>query len=269
MEGGFVNITELIDQYIESKKLAWARTSLKNERYRLKCHGHRVFSEPSDVYQTLKKEGLKDHSLKTLFVRLGQFHDFLVETDRVPPAKNPWKRFLKENAMVFKYAYQIERVTVTFDEAKSRIQTLEEPYRSASLQLLEGGLRYCELRTFDGLRVIGKGSKPRTVFLRPDLGLFRYTGSYSALYVRLKAVGLKPHTLRKLCATEFSRLPEVKDQDICKTFGWSSIETSIKYRQPHNDEALKEQLQRAVAGVKKESNPVKALLAKLLEKVTI
>lgn len=239
-------IAHIVD-YITSKKLAWARTSQKNELYRLRMHGPRVMDAPEAVYKDLRDRGMKNHSIKTTFVRLGQFYQWLVDTDKIPATKNPWKLFLKENALIFKYCYQTERLTLTFNEAKEKIDELPEAeYRLAAQQLLEGGLRYCELRTFDGKSVIGKGSKPRTVFLREGLRDFRYTGSYSALYQRLKAIGLKPHTLRKLCATEVSRHPEAKDQDICKIFGWSSIETSIKYRQPHSDELLGGLLQSVV-----------------------
>lgn len=234
-----------VDEYIQSKSMAWARSSQKNERYRLKFHAHALMDPPAEVYLRLSKT-MTNHSIKTTFTRLGKFHEWLVETDKIPPAKNPWKSFLNSHALLFKHCYQIERLKISFDDAKSRIEQIEEPYRSASLQLLEGGLRYCELWTYDGERVIGKGSKPRAIFLREPLKSFRYRGSYSALYVRLKAVGLKPHSLRKLCATELSRHPNAKDQDICKIFGWSSIETSIKYRQPHNDDRLSEMIQSVV-----------------------
>ncbi len=260
-------ISVWVDEYIASKKNAWARTSQKNERLRLRKHAHAVMESPDVVYERLKLT-MKAHSIKTTFVRLGQFFDWLIEADKMPPAKNPWKAFLKTNAMIFKHCYQIERVKVTFDEANVLIQSVEMPYRLAALQLLEGGLRYCELRTFDGDKVIGKGSKPRKVFLRDELKAFRYTGSYSALFVRLRAVGLKPHTLRKLCATEISRDPRAKDQDICKLFGWSSIETSIKYRQPLNDERLGEMIQSVVSRAKVETK-IKSFIAKLVAKVNV
>src|SRR3990167_10955989 len=183
---------DYVDDYISSKKLAWARTSLKNERARLNKHGGRVLDEPSVVYADLKTR-MKPYSIKTTFVRLGKFYEYLVENDKIPALKNPWKAFLTTNAMLFKHAYQTERLQVTYAEARARIDGIIDPsWRQASLQLLEGGLRYCELRTFDGERVIGKGSKPRAVFLSDDLNKFKYTGSYTALYKSLKQVDLKP-----------------------------------------------------------------------------
>jgi integrase len=183
---------------------------------------------------------MKPYSIKTTFVRLGQFHQWLMETDKIPPVKlNPWKHFIKANALLFKYSYQTERLKITYEEAKKLVESIQEDhYRHAAQQLLEGGLRYCELRTFDGEAVVGKGSKPRNVFLRDGLNDFRYHGSYTPLYKRLKALGLKPHTLRKLCATRFSTKSGVSDVDVCEVFGWESIETSKKYRQPQRRERL-------------------------------
>ncbi len=229
---------DLINEYIKSKKLAWARSSQKNELARLNKHGRNVMREPAEVYEELRKR-MKNYSIKTTFVRLGQFLEWMIEADKITPMKNPWKKFLKTNALLFKHAYQSERLTVTYDEAKALVDSItEDQYRLAAQQLLEGGLRYCELRTFDGEAVIGKGSKPRSVFLRPDLKCFRFRGSYTPLYKRLKSLGLKPHTLRKLCATRFSSLPNVNDIDTCEVFGWESIETSKKYRQPKRREHL-------------------------------
>jgi hypothetical protein len=241
---------ELVEQYIASKKLAWARTSQKNELARLKKHGGKVLEPPATVYLELSKQ-MKPYSVKTTFTRLGQFFEWLVDNDKIPLAKNPWKAFMKSHALLFKHAYQTERLTVTFTEAKERIEQIELPYRLAALQLLEGGMRYCELRTFDGDQVIGKGSKPRKVFLREELKKFKYTGCYSALYTRLKAVGLKPHTLRKLCATEFTRQPGVTDVDTMRFFGWNDIGTSAKYRQSMHDEKLRDVIQNVVNKVSK------------------
>jgi hypothetical protein len=237
-------IIDQVEEYIKSKKHAWARTSLKNERYRLLFHGPRVLEDPKEVYEALKCRQT-NHSIKTTFTRLGQFHEFLVETDAIPfVKKNPWKKFLQTNANLFKHAYQTERLKVSYKEALSRIETqMKGQYKFASLQLLKGGLRYCELRTFDGEKVIGKGSKPRAVFLKGELKTFRYTGSYSALYTRLKAIELKPHTLRKLCATEFTRQPGVTDPDTMRVFGWNDIGTSAKYRQALHDSKLSEMLE--------------------------
>lgn len=222
----------LVKEYIDSKRLAWARTSQKNELARLRKHGPDVMNDPKEVYEKLKKT-MKPYSIKTTFVRLGQFLQWQIDTDKIPPMKNHWKVFLKTHALLFKHAYQSERLKITYDEAKALVDSItEDQYRYAAQQLLEGGLRYCELRTFDGEAVVGKGSKPRSVFLRPDLGMFRYRGSYTPLYKRLKELGLKPHTLRKLCATKFSSKPGVNDIDTCEVFGWESIETSKKYRQP-------------------------------------
>jgi integrase len=242
-----MDFSVLSDEYILSKRMAWARTSLKNERARLNAHAWRVEQEPAQAYEELVKK-MKPYSIKTTFVRLGEFYQWMIENDKIPPAKNKWKMFLDSHANLFKHAYQSERITINFNEAKMRILTIEDMgCRYASLQLLEGGLRYCELRTYNGESVIGKGSKPRDVYLREELRNFRYKDSYTKLYKRLKAVGLKPHTLRKLCATELSNQIGVSDIDICEIFGWESIETSKKYRQPKRKELLRDLLSKATS----------------------
>lgn len=235
-----------VDEYIAGKKLAWARTSIKNERYRLRFHGPHIFDPPAQYYLELSKRQT-NHSIKTTLTRLGMFYQFLVENEKIPPtSKNPWKAFLVSHALLFKHSYVPERLKVTYKEAMERIQTMEHPYRLAALQMLESGMRYCELRTFDGEKCIGKGSKTRYIYLRDELRNFRYRGSYSALFVRLKALGLKPHSLRKLCATEFCNQPGANDMDLCEVFGWESIETSYRYRQPKKVDHLKKLLQNVV-----------------------
>jgi integrase len=247
-----LDFPELIDQYIKSKKLAWARTSQKNERARLNKHGKHVLDAPKEYYDFLKTY-MKAYSIKSTFTRLGKFYEFLVKIKTIPFSENPWKTFLSDNALLFKYSYQTERLKVTYHEARIRILTIEEyQYRMAALQMLEAGLRYCELRTFDGERVIGKGSKPRAVFMRAELKLFRYSGSYTPLFKILKSHGLKPHTLRKLCATELSNRPGVSDVDIMEVFGWNDIGTSAKYRQPMRKEKLSAMLNDVVESAKNE-----------------
>ncbi len=235
------DISLLVNDYIVAQKLAWARTSQKNERARLNKHAKNIFRNPVEVYTELINEGMKPYSIKTTLTRLGCLYAWAMENEKIPlTTKNPWKSFMESHAMLFKHAYQTERLTVTYQEAEERIMTMEEPFRSAALQLLRGGLRYCELRTYDGQKVIGKGSKPRDVYIKAPLDTFRYTGSYTALFIRLKMIGLKPHTLRKLFATEFSQQPGVTDIDIMEVCGWNDIGTSAKYRQPKRRERLSE-----------------------------
>jgi integrase len=195
-------------------------------------------AKPEVVFEKLQKT-MKPYSLKTTFIRLGEYYQWLMENGKKKPGLNPWKLFMKTHANLFKYVYQPEELEVTFDEARERILAIgNEDLRAAALQLLEGGLRSCELQTFDGKTVIGKGGKPREVYLDEQIATFRFTGTYSQLQYALKQVGLKPHTLRKLCFTEFSRLDGVTDIDIMKAGGWNTIETSAKYRQAQKRDVI-------------------------------
>ena len=234
-----------VDEYISSKQLSWSKTTITTERSRLRAHVVHVDSNPEIVYKKLS-ETMKPYTIKTTFIRLGEFYQWLMETGQRQMGINPWKRFMESHANLFKHVYQSERLEITYDEAKSKILSIQvESLRTAALQLLEGGLRSCELSTFDGNSVTGKGGKRRMVFLRPGLAEFRFTGTYPELYGALKAVGLKPHTLRKLCATAFGSQAGVNDIDIKEVFGWESIETSAKYRQPKRQEQLAGLLKKA------------------------
>jgi integrase len=64
---------------------------------------------------------------------------------------------------------------------------------------------------------------------RPAASTFRY---------HLNKVGLKPHTLRKLCASKLARQDKIKEQDLLKVFGWASMETASIYLQAKNNEEL-------------------------------
>lgn len=222
-----------IEKYIESKLHSWAKTTIYAETSRLASHSSLTDIEPIKAFVKLKDGGMKVYSIKTTLMRIADYYQWLIDNGHKPTGPNPFKLFFKTHANLFKYSYQPERLTVTYAEARERIEMIEDSnLRAAARQLLESGLRSCELKTIDRETVVGKGGKPREVFLSPDLKTFRYKGSYAQLYYALKKVGLKPHTLRKLCATEFGRQPGVENIDLKESFGWNSMETAGKYLQP-------------------------------------
>jgi integrase len=230
---------DLILQYIESKQLSWAASTLAKEHSRLKAHAPLISRGPKEAYLTLQKSGMKPYSIKTTMIRLGEFELFAYKTIA-------FKEFMASNANLFKYAYQTERVEVTFEEATERIERIPDLHtRSAARQLLESGLRSCELATLKNERVIGKGGKPREVHLSPDLKTFKYKGTYWQLYAALRRVGLKPHTLRKLCASAFSRQDGVTLVDTMEEFGWSDMNSAKRYLQPMKSEQRGELLRKA------------------------
>jgi integrase len=231
---------------MDFKRLSWASTTQEKEGARLTKHVKLIDKSAQAVFLFLRDSGMKPYSIRTTMVRLGEFYQWLLDNGH-RAGSNQFKLFFKTHANLFKYSYQPKRLAITFAEARERISKItKEPCRLAAMQMLEGGLRSCETETFDGSAVIGKGSKPREVHLSEELASFRYTGNYNQLYYELKKVGLTPHMLRKLCATEFARQEGVTDVDLMEAFGWSSIQTSAVYRQPVVSERRADLFKKAV-----------------------
>lgn len=231
-------MNSLIEQYINSKRLAWAPTTLKTELSRLNAHIVRIDDSADKVYQDLADGGMKPYAIKTTFIRLGEFYAWLLDAGK-RVGENKFKVFLKANARLFKFAYVTEKLDIDYEEAVRRISWIKDAsMQLAARQLLEGGLRSCELDTINNGRVIGKGGKPREIFLDDKLAEFKFSGTYAQLYYALKKVGLKPHSLRKLCATKLGSQPDMNVFDVLESFGWASAETGKRYMQPKRGEQL-------------------------------
>lgn len=217
---------DLIEPYLEAHETAWAESTYKSEKSRLNSISDRLDLTPKDLYQVLLKEGYKLYSIKTLFIRLSRI-------EKWGGLKPNFGQFLETHRNRFKHAYEKETLEINFNECSNLLNSVEYPeVRVLANGLLKTGLRISEAyRVKDG-QVIGKGGKPRKVYGRIEARV-----SQSTLRRKLKAVGLKPHMLRKLCAT---RLAEkgATPADLCKIFGWSSIKTAYQYLQPREDEKI-------------------------------
>ncbi len=223
----------MIEQYIESKKNSWAATTIHTEYSRLRSHAAILDKTPDEIFDRLHTGGMKRYSIKTTMTRISDYYQWLIDNNFKPKGPNPFKVYFKTHSNNFKQCYQPKRLTTTFGEAQEQIDAMPDGQEKlASRQLLEAGLRSCELSTLENNRVTGKGGKTREVFLSDVLKSFKYKGKYYQLFYALKKVGLTPHDLRKLCATEFSRLPGVITIDILESFGWTSADTALKYQQP-------------------------------------
>ena len=216
----------LIDQYLEDKEDAWALSTWKSERARLNSVADHLGKIPSELHAWCREQGLKPYSIKTLFIRI-------VDLERWAEADWGYQEYMKTHRNRFKHAYQKEEIHVTHKEAVDLISTLSnDNSRTHALGLLKTGLRITEsYRMVDG-QVRGKGEKTRKIF-----GTIKVTVPKSTLSRKLKAVGLKPHMLRKLCATRLAEKGATA-ADLCKVFGWSSIATAYQYLQPKDDERL-------------------------------
>lgn len=217
---------ELIDAYIEDHETAWSPTTVRSEHARLRKVAHVLDQGPDILYATLAKAKKKPYTIKTTFVRVCALEAW-------SKRGTAYRDFMVKHGNRFKHAYQKEDVRITYMEARRRLERLEEPYRALARSLLHTGLRISESGRVDAGRVIGKGGKARRVYGKVESA----DVPRSTFWRKLREVGLKPHTLRKLCAT---RLAEkgATPADLCKVFGWSSITTSYQYLQAQEDDKL-------------------------------
>jgi integrase len=221
---------EWVEEYLLDHQSSWSETTLKSERSRLRSLEKYLHMDPAAIYKALVLAGRKPYSIKTIFIRLCSLEAWAVANKK--QQETPFKAFMDKHRNKFKYSYSKEEVGLTFQEALLKISSLEEPYRTMALGMLQTGVRISEVYKIKNGKVRGKGGKPRPVY-----GKLESTAPRSTFSRKLKAVGLKPHDLRKLCAT---RLAEngASPADLCKAFGWSSINTAYHYLQSKSDEQL-------------------------------
>lgn len=223
-----------INKYIESKKLAWAPSTLRSEQARL----HGAIDLINLGAEALYHEGSKRYSLyalKTLFIRASALATFCDAKEG-----NSFKNFLRDNARLFKNAYIKEEVNVTYEEACKLVEGMDDgAARMAAQLILQTGLRSNEALQYDGSGfVVGKGSKLRPVMSEQAIPeALRKELTYSKFYKALSKVGLKPHTLRKLVATKLVDAG-IKEMDLLKIMGWSNIVTAASYLQGRTNKEL-------------------------------
>jgi site-specific recombinase XerD len=235
---------KLIHSYLESKIGSWEQTTIRSEGHRLNKHAAAALSAgPAAYYQQLSTTA-KPYTTKTIFTRIGEFVDWMIEHGHME-GPNSFKLFVKNNRKVFKNAYQKEQLDVTFAEAKERIEAIKDvELREKALQLLLTGARWSESFTLKDGQVVGKGRKIRRLFNATEAS---WAKSYRTFLQRLKEeTGLKPHSLRKLFATNLVE-QGASEADLLKIMGWSSIITASSYLQSKKDSELELFIKRATA----------------------
>lgn len=226
----------LIDLYIKDYILAWAPTTLKSERYRLYGVVEHLTGDASHLWAYLENN-YKPYGRTTIWTRVVGFWQWTLDNN-YNTGENVYATFRRKNARLFKNTYQTKKPALTFKEAAALIKALPNSGdRALAMQILGSGERYSESIQRIGNEVVGKGSKRRTTY-RPGTTESNRSSSYASFRRALKAIGLKPHDLRKLCAT---RLVEggMNEADLMEVMGWSSIVTAKSYLQPKKEEQLK------------------------------
>jgi integrase len=157
------------------------------------------------------------------------------------------KAFAKRNKRLFRGAYKPERITITYAEAAQKLAALPSgDVRRTAERMLFGAQRWSDKACGDGL-VVGKGGRVRQEYSPADVQ--GATAPYQKVYRALKAVGLKPHTLRTLA---LNRLVErgATAADLMEVAGWSSMSTAVAYLQPKEHKRLKEMLAAPAEGTR-------------------
>jgi integrase len=231
---------ELIEKYVQYQEHSWSETTRRSERYRLLALESVLTGDlPAELWEHLEKN-YSSYSRVTGWTRVVSFYDWLLESGH-KQGTNPYRIWRKRNARLFKHCYERKFPSIDYREAHRRIETIADgEIRSACLALLEGGLRISEIHTYDPgtATVRGKGGKRRKVYCEPFASIGR---SDAGLRASLALLGLKPHDLRKLRATEL-RKRGLKEEDFLKVFGWTSMETAKSYLRPMKDEELEAKL---------------------------
>ena len=234
-------IQDLITKYLDSKTNAWAPTTLKSERYRLNAVAPHLDGNPLSLWAAISDRG--PYTRVTIWTRVTDFYQWCLDNGhRTGP--NHYRTWKEDNARQFKHAYTPRFPEISFEEARARIQKIpQEGIRNKAMELLLGGLRYTESFTFreEDSTVVGKGSKRRVAFIPKREGA-SFNRTYATFLRALRKVGLTPHQLRKLAATEFARRG-LREADLCKVMGWSSFATASKYIAPLKDEEIRSKIE--------------------------
>lgn len=224
----------LIRDYIDSKTLSWSPTTIKKESHRLLGLAQKIDGSPEKLWKEFEVRGFKPYTKKTAWISVSRLWDWAIEECRLP-SPNPYKKWKNRHQRLFKNVYDKKIPDITYNEVAKKLSEIEDPViREQAFCLLDHGMRVGEYNTWSDGCVIGKGEKPRKTFgsSTPEGDL-----KYWRFYKALKKIGLKPHDLRKIRATDLVK-HGVSEADLCKIFGWASFETASSYLAPKQDMTL-------------------------------
>lgn len=218
--------------YLNSKINSWSYATYKAEASRLASIPDELLNEPQKLYQHFVAQGYKPYTIKTLFVRASQLAEF--------HGSLKVKHFMRDNARLFKHAYQPKKPGLTFDEAREAIAKIADvDVREAALGLLTSGLRISEAQQHSRVQglVVGKGGASRATVASKPLT----KEVVRKLRKELLTIGLTPHMLRKLAATRVAELGG-READLLAIFGWRSAQVASYYVQSTRSAELLEKL---------------------------
>lgn len=208
-----MDLASKIDDYLGAHKLAWEPTTLRSEASRLRVLAPVLKNGPKALWESLKEKA--PYTRKTSFIRVLKLEAWCGGSE--------YKNWYDQHKKLFKNVYTRRTPKVTYAEAKTRLLTLKDPYRSTALAILKSGVRIHELKKARDGQVVGKGRKVRLLTLASIPAC-----DERGLRKALKSVGFTPHDLRKIAATHLYRsgMPLI---DVCSVMGWSDIKTAMSY----------------------------------------
>lgn len=218
---------EIVNQYVDDHRFAWAEVTQRDERYRLTAIASEVTGDAKQLWEYLEKKGTGKYTRKTIWTRVMCFWDWFLEKQN-QGGKNAYRDFKRKYAQLFRNAYVRTSPDLSFQDARGRIERISDPAsKRKALELLGSGCRFSESFTYWDGYVVGKGDKPRAVYM-PKVEGPEFVLGYHAFRLHLKEVGLKPHDLRKVWACTIAD-NGVDPWTLCDMAGWSNITTSMAY----------------------------------------
>lgn len=225
---------EQIVKYLKEKKMCWSRNTLTSTTSRLKHLDEN--SSPQELYKKLLAKGYNSYYIKTVFINVCSFMDWSSKEQ----GSSPFKKFMDKNPQLFRNVYEDKYATITFEEFLNEYREATGEFKDVLALLGTAGIRLCELYTFDGTHVLGKGGKRRAVFSAFPINHNKFTLSESQIRRRLRH---NPHSYRKLCADTLLRNGfDIKTIQV--VLGHSSINSTQRYLRPMNEDNIKLKLER-------------------------
>jgi len=232
--------------YLKSRDLSWSESTKRSERSRLlSIISYLVPHHPEILWKAI--EHFSPYTRTTYWTRVVVFVDWAIRNERMQ-SPNSYKIFKDENRRLFKYVYQRKFPTITFEEAKERIQNIsDQAIKRKALEILYSGLRWKESFTYcsSTSSICGKGNKPRIIY-KPEIPGPDYKKSYATFLRAIKRIGIKPHDLRKLAATFFYK-QGLDEFTLLSIMGWEKLDTARAYIKPTSIEEVKTILEKIAA----------------------
>lgn len=184
---------------------------------------------PQVTLENFKHKKLNPYTIKTNFIVIAKFCEWLDDME--------FKKFMQTETQLFRNVYHDKVKEIREEDFKQELSMAKGDIRTALVLMGIGGLRFCELATYNGKGVVGKGGKWREIVLPKE---FENTSNTNIIYTKLKAaLRHNPHDYRSFAATY--RLRKGFDiKTVQYILGHSSLQSTERYARPIKGDELKE-----------------------------